>query len=102
MGGSTPPPPLLSGRAHVHDPPKGSGDLATTEGPKRRQSPLQLSLISRIVDGSKNWQGEEPDEVLALLRREAIDGEQDFVDGLADRHEVADQKHPWQRLSGTH
>src|SRR5262245_11069312 len=37
-------------------------------------------------------QRKEPHEILALRRRETLDRQQDFVDGLADRHQIADHE----------
>jgi hypothetical protein len=40
----------------------------------------------------ENSQRKILDHILAFIRRKAMNGEQDFVDGLADRHRVTDQK----------
>src|SRR5260370_6726902 len=47
----------------------------------------------------ENSQRKIPDDILAFVRRQAMHGEKDLVDGLADRHVVADQKDPRHRLA---
>lgn len=42
---------------------------------------------------------EEPYEVPAFLGREAVHGKKDLVDGLADRHHIADEENSGHRLS---
>jgi hypothetical protein len=81
---------------------KGSRSFCTADDPKNACFPVSLGLTSASVDGLETSQRKEPDEILAFLRRKALDGEQDFVDGLADGHQIADQKHAGHRLSGTH
>ena len=56
----------------------------------------------RVVDGFGNSQRKEPDEIPAFLGRQALNSEQDFVDGPADGHQIADQEHAGHRLSATH
>jgi hypothetical protein len=57
----------------------------------RRQPPItELDLRFRLV---ANLQRKKSDEIIALLRREAIVSREDFVDGLAYWHLVADEKH---------
>jgi hypothetical protein len=40
------------------------------------------------------------DDILALIHREAMNGEKDFINGLADWHVVADQKDSGHRVAG--
>jgi O-acetyl-ADP-ribose deacetylase (regulator of RNase III) len=70
-------------------PDGGPTGSAVISGADRLRAKHVIHAVGPVWRGGKagtNLERKEPDEVLALLRREAIDSQDEFVDGLAERH----------------